>query len=295
MKEIAAAETNAAADQARFGPSNAVPPNAGDDAADTARLDRFEELLNDDSGRGAIVKLLALREGGATVRLLKEVWKTPLGSSELRARLGMERKLYNTTLRRGKKRGLLIQDNDRISLTQLGRWHALAPRLGLTITELCVISEIYTTWAVLERHELRVHLKHFGMRERLGVTKNTMRKIYGNLVKMRYVWCGNPPEGESHSRDSMSMYAGPYKNLHEYMKDMVLLVRAKWKFSKPRFDKDGTEQLREAMANFQYWMERLSLLEQDNAASDATNTCRAFSDIFTSKEDMQTSDEKDET
>ena len=221
--------------QVRIMPDSPAPPDAGGDAARSARLARFERLLNRRLSVADTIHFTAVRRGTILGRILMEMSGTILCDS-----LGMRKKLavkcnsYNQALKRGRGYGLLKLDNGNINLTRTGRLHALALHLGLSMAEMCVIAHIYVVRSGLESIGLQVYVKDMFVRIKLGIAPSYMCKVYRGLVDKGYLRCKiGVPEG-AYNPNVMYMNDSLFGSLHRSMCDLVWAHCSRWTFGKKR-------------------------------------------------------------
>ena len=215
-------------------PDSGAPPDAGGDAAKPAWLDKFKSMMECRPPFGTdAMHCMAVREKSVLGRLLKGMRKAPpCAPPGLRKRPGTKYNTYGNTLKRGERCGLLNRDGDKVVLTREGRLHALALRLRIPMAGMCVMSDMYVTWAWLWGEELRVYCKKREVQERLGVADSYMLKIYGRLVGKGHMRCKKVKPGERHKPGFYYMNGGLFAHLHESMGDLIWMQNSRWTFGK---------------------------------------------------------------
>ena len=222
--------------QVRIMPDSPAPPDAGIDAETAARLKKFKRLLEQRSApETETMHWIAVQGNRALGRILKEMLETaPCDPSEMREKMDIGRGTYNAAQKRGRDRGLLERDSGKVALTRAGRLHALALRLGLSMSEMCVMSDFYVTWLALEDFDLQFYSKSIGITIRLGIADGYMDNICGGLVRKGCALRENPKSKGRKARRVLYMDGGLFARLHPFMEDLIWAQNSKWTFGKPR-------------------------------------------------------------
>ena len=134
----------------------------------------------------------------------------------------MSRAAYRMAVLRAKNDGLMDDDG---ALTQLGRWHGICNRLGVGMSELCVLSDMYVVGIIL-RSEFgsKLYRKAHRLQLRLGLTENGMSKIYRTLREKKFIIC-RYGHGYKYVPETAYMNDRLFSFLHRYMWDMMVLKK----------------------------------------------------------------------
>ena len=222
--------------RARVMPGSPAPPDAGIDAETAARLKKFGRLMKQRSApETETMHWTAINGEKALGLILKEMLETaPCDPMELRKKMNIGCGTYDAAQKRGRDHGLLERHNGKVALTRAGKMHALALRLGLSMAEMCVVSNVYVTWMALEGFALRFYSKDINTTIRLGICDKYMDKIYRGLVKKGCAQRENPKSKGQKVRGALYMDGGLFARLHQYMEDLVWVQNSKWTYGKLR-------------------------------------------------------------
>ena len=216
-------------------PDSPVPPDAGGDAARSARLAKFEQAKNHHQNVANIIHFTAVRRGTILGRILMEMLGTvPCDSVEMRKKLAEKSKSYGQALKRGRAYGLLKLDNSNVDLTRAGRLHALALYLRLSMVEMCVIAQIYFERAGFEGMRMEAHLKDGGVRIKLGIARSYMIKVYRGLVDKGYLRCKHVAPKRKYDPNVVYMDDSLFDRLHRSMPELVWAHYSLWTYGKKR-------------------------------------------------------------
>ena len=216
-------------------PDSPAPPDAGGDAARSARLAKFERVMNHHRNVANIIHFTSVRRGTILGQILMEMSGTTLcDSQEMREKLAKKSNSYDQALKRGRAYGLLKLDNDNVNLTRAGRLHALALHLGLSMTEMCVIAQIYFERAGFEEMRMEAHIKDKGIRIKLGIAPSYMIKVYRGLVDRGYLRCKDVAPERKYRPDTVYMDDGLFDRLHRSMPELVWAHYSLWTYGKKR-------------------------------------------------------------
>ena len=129
---------------------------------------------------------------------------------------------YRIGVLRAKRRGLITTDGQ---LTQLGRWCGIAFKLGISLSALCVLADMYVFRCLLWHEEVEIYTKDDTVQEKLNMKYRAMCSVYNELVKKKYAYCRS---GHKHDFRPKTAYIdeGIMARLHEYMEDMFVIKKA---------------------------------------------------------------------
>ena len=132
---------------------------------------------------------------------------------------GLGRPAYRAAMDRARRHGMLTESG---IVTQYGRWYAIASRLGVSMTCLCILAEMYVQQVCVSSLGIRAHAKDGNLGRRLGIGPGGIRKAYNDLAGAGYV-CSR--YGHSYRNRSGVTYLddGVFSMLHEHMRDMMVL------------------------------------------------------------------------
>ena len=144
------------------------------------------------------------------------------GYDEVFHATGIDRASYRPGLSRAKRRGLVTADSQ---LTQLGRWYGIAFKLGISLSALCVLADMYVFRCLLWHQEVEFYTKDDVVQEKLSMKYRAMCSVHYELVKKKYAYCRF---GHEHRYLPKAAYIdeGVLARLHEYMRDMLVIKKA---------------------------------------------------------------------
>ena len=144
------------------------------------------------------------------------------GYDEMFHATGIDRASYRLGLLRAKRRGLITADNQ---LAQLGRWYGIAFKLGISLSALCVLADMYVHRCLLWHEKVEIYTKDDTVQEKLSMKYRAMRNVHYELVKKKYAYCRS---GNKRRYRPKTAYIdeGILARLHEYMRDMFVIKKA---------------------------------------------------------------------
>ena len=154
------------------------------------------------------------------------------GRKDLRQKIGLDRLAFNCAVSRGSVYGLVNVQRKTIEITQIGRWHIIAYRLGLSLAGLCVVADIYVHQAGMHKIGMNRYVKGGSLNGRLNSGHRNLKNIYTNLTRKGYVRCRHVLDGK-YQPNLICMNDAFLARLHEYMGDLVRLQFALWRFGIP--------------------------------------------------------------
>ena len=197
------------------------------------RLARFEVLIGSRPKKVDTINFPYVRKNTSIWNVLAILHDNGASNiKDLRRTSCIKRTLYNLTILRGcKKYGLLRRDGYMVSLTQMGRWCGIAASLNVSLSELCVIADIYVARSAVESINMDVYIKNHGIRVRLGMSKSRMGQIYNCFVRKGYIRCKFGIK-KIYVPAAIYMDDRLFESLHRFMEDMVQIQGSKWRFSR---------------------------------------------------------------
>ncbi len=134
---------------------------------------------------------------------------------------GMGRPSFRLALQGAKRSGMVTADG---KLTQLGRWCAIAFKIGVGFIEVCVLADMYFLRS-LWRNPTKEYPKYEVLEGALDLTYQQISRAYHRLAAKEHIRCRN---GIEHPYSSELLYLddGLFMRLHEFMEDLIVLKRA---------------------------------------------------------------------
>ena len=185
--------------------------------------DRFKILF---SGMGGMpvediprrVKYVKSSVGAVTAAMLDG----KAGRGDILPTVEITEKAYAVSLCRARQYGLVAEDR---RLTQRGRWCGIAFKLGVSLSGLCVLADMYVIRCLLWPRDVRCHEKNEMVEKKLGLLPNGMMDVYGSLMRKEYICCR---KGHNHKRVPRVAYLNDavFAWLHGYMRDMIAMREA---------------------------------------------------------------------
>lgn len=194
--------------------------------------DRFESLLKDWRNCTETVWLPRI-QAGYLIDILDAL--EPIrqsGKTDLRQKMGLDRLAFNCSVSRGRAYGLINVRGKMVEITQTGRWHIIAYRLGLSAAELCVVSDIYVNQAGMHKIGMNRYVKGGSLNGRLRAGPRSLKNIYTKLTRKGYMRCRHVLDG-TYQPNLMCINDGFLARLHKYMGDLIRLQFAMWRFDIP--------------------------------------------------------------
>ena len=134
---------------------------------------------------------------------------------------GMGRPSFRLALQGAKRSDMVTADG---KLTQLGRWCAIAFRIGVGFIEVCALADMYF-FRSLCRNSTNRYPKYDALEVALGLTNQQISRAYHRLAAKEHVRCRNGIECKFNP-NVLYLDDGLFLLLHEYMEDMIILKRA---------------------------------------------------------------------
>ena len=133
---------------------------------------------------------------------------------------GMGRPSFRLALQGAKRSGMVTADG---KLTQLGRWCAIAFKIGVGFIEVCVLADMYFVRS--HYRNSKRYPKYDAVELALDLTNQQISRAYHRLAAKEHIRCRNGIEYQFNP-NVLYLDDGLFLLLHEYMEDMIILKRA---------------------------------------------------------------------
>lgn len=177
-----------------------------------------------DNLQEACVQPMRLRPRSCLARMLAALFRHgSVGRDHLAALTGSA--YADTYLCRAKRMNLVQVRNDTIHLSARGRWYCLAVSLGVTFSELCVLSDMYCSYILGSRAGVVCYVKRSETFDAMHIAEGTAGKILHSIVRKGHALC---KFGHCNRYDPAVMYLAhdTYEFLHRYDWDVIMLWKA---------------------------------------------------------------------
>ena len=110
-------------------------------------------------------------------------------------------------------------------LTQQGRWYGICAKLGISMTALCILADMYVVSMILRStFSSKLYKRDRRLIKRLNISEKGMRNVYDILVRKGYIH-SRYGHDQKNAPEVVYMSDDLFEWFHEYMLDMMVLKK----------------------------------------------------------------------